>query len=259
MPGLPQGYLDQFRLVAFYGSPAGPGLGILGNQPREETLALLRARALEYLPYSPERIIIPTYHLIVTTASPNPPAYSTEISLAVLEEWIAAAEASGTAVILDIQPGRVSVWYEYSRIRALLYHPHVHLALDPEFNMNSEQVPSVNLGQMSAAEINQVQADLNEIGREIGLNRVLILHQFADRMLPNKEAIAAYPFVEVVIDGDGVGSAAAKLRNYNQYAQEPAFEYGGFKLFPNDGDSPLLTPSEVMTLLEPPPVLIIYQ
>lgn len=258
-PGAPQGYLDKFRLVAFYGSPTGPGLGILGNQSREETLALLRQRVLDYQPLSPERPVIPTYHLIVSVASPHPPYYYANIDLDLIEEWVTAAADTGVAVILDIQPGQGNVLFIYKRIRHLLYNPHVHLAIDPEFTMAEGQVPGTTLGSLHASIINAVQQDLNDIGYEIGLNRVLIVHQFAPIMLPDKENIEDYAYVEMVIDGDGVGSPEAKMRNYNQYAQEPAFEYGGFKLFPTDGDYPLLTPMEVMSELTPQPVIIIYQ
>ncbi|MFZ1401054.1 MAG: hypothetical protein WAS33_29385, partial [Candidatus Promineifilaceae bacterium] len=114
------------------------------------------------------------------------------------------------------------------------------------------------MGQLYAAEINAIQARMNAIAAQIGLNRVLILHQFSPGMLPDKSLIEDYPFVEIVIDGDGVGAAGAKIRNYTSYASEPAFEYGGFKLFPTDGDYPVLTPAEVMNL-DPQPALIIYQ
>lgn len=259
VPGQPQGYLDKFRLVAFYGSPTGPGLGILGNYPRETMLTLLHQRMAQYQPLSAERPILPTYHMIIAVANTTPPYYYANISLELIEEWVAAAQESGVAVILDIQPGQGDVLYIYERVRHLLYNPHVHLAIDPEFNMAAGEVPGQKVGSLYASTINDVQADLNQIGLEIGLNRVLILHQFAGMMLPDKEAIEDYPHVELVIDGDGVGSSAAKIRNYNEYAQEAAFEYGGFKLFPNDGDYPVLAPQEVMTLLEPLPVIIIYQ
>lgn len=258
-PGEPQGYLSQFRLVSFYGSPVGPGLGILGEQPREETLALLRETMTPYESFSHERPLLPAYHLVVTVADPHPPNFRHHVDTAVISDWVNAAKEDSVAVILDIQPGRVNPVTEYQRIRDFLYEPHVHVAIDPEFAMNDRQIPGQQIGQLYAADINAIQADLNEIGRQIGLNRVLILHQFADKMLPDKEAIVDYPFVELVIDGDGVGSPTAKLRNYNQYATEPAFEFGGFKLFPTDGDWPVLTPAEVMTALDPPPVLIIYQ
>lgn len=258
-PATPQPYLERFRLVAYYGSPTGPGLGILGQPPREEMLASLRETAAVYQALVPDRQVLPTYHMIVTVANRSPPYYFSRIDLELIEEWVASARATNTAVILDIQPGRGNVMSEFERVRHLLHEPHVHLAIDPEFTMAADEVPAQDLGQLHARQVNELQAVLNEIGREVGINRVLILHQFANIMLPDKELIEPYPFVELVIDGDGVGSPAAKIRNYNQYAQEPAFEYGGFKLFPRDGDYPLMTPEEVMTVLLPPPVVIIYQ
>jgi hypothetical protein len=256
-PAQPQGYLSQFRLVAFYGSPIGPGLGILGELPREQMQQQLLATVAQYKPFS-DRPILPAYHLVTTVANPNPPYYYHRIDIEIIEQWVDEAMALETAVILDIQPGRANLIAEFERLEPLLRLPHVLLALDPEFAMNDWQVPSVNVGQIYAAQINEIQARLNSIGKEIGLNRVLILHQFSPAMLPDKSLIEDYPFVELLIDGDGVGSPGAKIRNYTTYAAEPAFEFGGFKLFPTDGDHPLMTPAEVMGL-EPQPVLIIYQ
>lgn len=253
----PQGYLSQFRLVAFYGSPTGPGLGILGELPREEMHQQLLATIAQYEPLS-DRIILPTYHLVTTVADPYPPYYHHHVDIELIERWVDEAAALETAVILDIQPGRANLATELDRLEQLLYEPHVHLALDPEFAMNAGQVPGANIGQLYANQINEIQARLNAIGAEIGLNRVLILHQFRPAMLPDKALIADYPYVELLIDGDGVGSPGAKVRNYINYAAEPAFEFGGFKLFPTDGDYPVMTPAEVMNL-EPQPVLIIYQ
>lgn len=253
----PQGYLSQFRLVAFYGSPTGPSLGLVGDWPREQMHQQLLATAATYEPLS-DRPILPAFHLVTTVANPYPPDYRHQVSLELIEEWVAAAETLETAVILDIQPGRANLMTEFDRLEHLLYEPHVHLALDPEFAMSAWEVPGTNVGQLYAAQINEIQARLNSIGTEIGLNRVLILHQFIPSMLPDKAFIENYPFVEIVIDGDGVGPAGVKIYNYTTYASEPAFEFGGFKLFPTDGDYPLLTPAEVMSL-EPQPVLIIYQ
>ena len=253
----PQGYLSQFRLVAFYGSPIGPGLGILGELPREQMHQQLLSTLATYEPLS-DRLILPAYHLVTTVANPHPPTYRHHVDLEVIEQWIEEAKARETAVILDIQPGRANLMTEFARIQHLLYEPHVHLALDPEFAMNDLQVPGVNIGQLYADQINEIQAQMNSIGAEIGLNRVLILHQFRPAMLPDKAFITDYPHVELLIDGDGVGTPGAKIGNYTAYAEEPAFEFGGFKLFPTDGDYPLMTPTEVMNL-SPPPVLIIYQ
>ena len=106
-------------------------------------------------------------------------------------------------------------------------------------------------------QINAIQARMNNIGYEIGLNRVLILHQFEDEMILNKEQIQNFPFVELVIDADGFGSDGTKIRDYFQYAAEPGFEYGGFKVF-YDWDTPVMTPDQIMDLT-PPPAIIIFQ
>ena len=253
----PQGYLSQFRLVAFYGSPTGPGLGILGELPRDQMHQQLLATLAQYEPLS-DRPILPAYHLVTTVANPYPPFYHHHVDIELIEQWVNEAAAQETAVILDIQPGRANLITEFNRLEHLLYEKHVHLALDPEFAMNVWQVPGANIGQLYAAQVNEIQARLNAIGAEIGLSRVLILHQFSPTMLPDKALIEDYPYVELLIDGDGVGSPGAKVRNYTNYAAEPAFEFGGFKLFPTDGDYPVMTPEEVMNL-EPQPVLIIYQ
>ena len=256
--GQPQGYLDKFRLFAYYGSPTGPGLGILGNQSRSDTLIHLRQTMSSWQPYY-EKTLMPTYHMVTTVANPHPPEFRHQVSLPVIQEWIESAEANGVAVILDIQPGHADLMAEYYRVRQFLYEPHVHLAIDPEFVMAEGQIPLVDVGQLYASPINDIQADMNNIGYEIGLNRVLIIHQFKDSMIPDKNHIQAYPFVELLINGDGVGPPGAKIRNYNQYANEPGFEYGGFKLFPWHGDNPVMTPEWVMEALNPQPVLIIIQ
>lgn len=259
VPNSPQSYLDTFGLIAFYGSPTGPGLGILGDYPFGDMNQMLLQTVADYAPLLPEHALLPTYHMIVTVATQSPPYYHNHVNLALIEEWVALAEDRETAVILDIQPGHGNIFQQYARVRHLLYKPHVHLALDPEYAMHGNQIPLHSIGSLYAQPINEIQADLNQIGAEIGLNRVLILHQFSNSMLPDKPQIENYPYVEIIIDGDGVGSAAAKIRNYQQYVTEPAFEYGGFKLYPRHGDFPLLTPTEVIESLSPPPVLIIYQ
>ncbi len=252
-------YLERFRLVAYYGTPLGPALGILGNQPPEAMIQELEQTNQIYANYSQTLETLPTFHIIVTVADKTPPYYRHYLNDALIEEWIQLAESLGFAVILDIQPGHGSPLAEMKRIESFLYHPHVHFAIDPEFVMDGNQVPGINLGQLYAADINAIQQELNQISQEIGVNKVLILHQFANKMLPDKEFIQDYPNVEVVIDGDGVGAAQTKINSYLRYANEPGFEFGGFKLFPTDGDFPVLTPDEIMNQLNPQPAIIIYQ
>jgi hypothetical protein len=260
VPGQPQSYLERFRLVSYYGVPTGPELGVLGAAPRPEMLQELRGLAAQYQALSPDHYVMPAYHIITTIADPFPGEfnnYSHWLRFETLEEWVMSADSEGVAVVLDIQPGYASISYEINRLKEFFYLPHVHLALDPEFIMEDGEVPGQSIGQIYADQINDVQAFLNEIAIETGLNKVLIIHQFEPAMVRNKEAIEDYPYVELVIDADGFGGPNAKIGDYNQYAAEPGFEFGGFKLFFN-WDFPLLSPPEVM-VLEPPPAIIIYQ
>jgi hypothetical protein len=252
--------LEQFRLVSYYGVPTGPQLGILGAAPRPTMLQNLRQVAAEYQALSPDHFVMPTYHIITTIADPYPGEfnnYSHWLHFDTLEEWVISADSEGVAVVLDIQPGYANLSYEINRLKEFLYLPHVHLALDPEFIMEEDEIPGQNIGQIYGSQINEVQEILNEIALETGLNKVLIIHQFEPPMVRNKEQIVDYPHVELVFDADGFGGPNAKIGDYNQYAAENGFEYGGFKLF-FDWDFPLLSPAEVMAL-EPAPGIIIYQ
>jgi hypothetical protein len=221
----------------------------------------LRARALQLQALSPDRFVLPTYHMVTTVADKHPGPdenYSHQVDAELLQEWIKAAKEYKLAVIIDIQPARADLQEEFDRIKHFLHDPHVHLALDPEFIVNEQQIPSSHLGQIRADQINAIQEQLNEIALEIGINRVLIIHQFEDSMVVDKAQLVDFLHVELVIDADGVGDKWNKLLDYRQYVEEPGFEYGGIKIFTRHDSGPLLTPKDLMGL-EPPPAVVIYQ
>jgi hypothetical protein len=267
-PGAPSGYLSRYRLIGFYGSPEGRGLGILGNQNRRETVRMITGVIREYEPWNTDgRTMLPLFHMITTVAKPcsSYELCSRQIDTALIGDWIVTAQNYNAAVVMDIQPGRANVIEEFNRVKQFLYNPHVHLAIDPEFTLNNEQEPNRQIGTIDASVINQIQAEMNGIAQQVGVNRVLILHQFKDTMITNKQNIINYPNVELVINGDGYGPPGPKMRNYLQYANEPGFEYGGFKLFTDQVDDrliydvPFMLPVRVMTALEPVPVIIMFQ
>lgn len=259
--GDPQPYLSRYRLVAFYGSPPSPALGVLGAAPRDVILGQLGEVAAAYQMLSAPGIdVLPTFHIITTVADrlPGPEGhYSHQMDAVYLEEWLAAAREAGVAVIIDIQPGHASLLEEVARVLPYLYDPHVHLAVDSEFTMSAGQIPGYTIGQIDAAQINAVQALLEPVALETGTNKVLVIHQFDTSMVLDKDGIVDHPHVELVIDADGFGNPRAKTSDYLQYAAEPGFEHGGFKLF-YEWDWPLMSPADVMAL-QPPPTLIIYQ
>jgi hypothetical protein len=240
----------------------GWGLGILGEAGRDETTHNLKALALEVQALSPDRFVVPTYHMISTVADGHPGPdgdYSHQVPLEKLEDWVAHAKRNGLACVLDLQLGFADLQSEFDRIKHLLYNPHVHLALDPEFIMTEEDaIPGIRLGSISIYQINLIQAQLSYIALEIGLNRVLIIHQFEDEMFPDKDQLYDFPYVELVIDADGYGGKWTKVKDYEQYVTEPGFEYGGIKIFYREDPIPLLTLEEVFWL-DPLPAVIIYQ
>ena len=260
-PDQPLPYLETFRMLAYYGSPTGWGLGILGESARDFMTRDLRARALLLQAQSLDRFVLPTYHMVTTVADRNPGSdenYNHHVDGEMLQEWVDAAKESKIAVIIDIQPARADLQEEFDRIKHFLLEPHVHLALDPEFIVSDLQIPGTHLGQIEVEQINLIQAQMNEIALEIGINRVLIIHQFEDEMVPDKDQLEDFPHVELVIDADGVGGKWSKLADYKQYVLEPGFEYAGIKIFTKHDTGEMLTTEELMGL-EPPPALIIYQ
>jgi len=87
--------------------------------------------------------------------------------------------------------------------------------------------------------------------------KILVLHQFLDSMLRDRDDYADVPDVELTIDMDGYGLDRDKLTKYDIYALQPASERSAMKLF-FDWDAPLLTPARLQQLRNPPD-LVIYQ
>jgi len=258
--GLPSSPLEGRRLIAYYGVPGGGGLGILGRYDISTTLSLISEQTQVYRELDPSVETITGFHMVVTIADAGPGedgSYSHIVNLDVVRRWIDGARAAGAISILDIQIGRADLHGAIDVIEPFLWEPDVHLAVDPEWIVGPDRVPGQQVGQITGPQVNSVQARLDDIGRAIGQRKILVIHQFNDRMVVQKECIADYPYVDLVWDADGVGSPGPKIEDYAQYSHEAGFEYGGFKVF-YDVDTPVMTPQEVLGLT-PPPVVVIYQ
>ena len=248
------------RLVAYYGTPSGRGLGILGRHGITETLELLNEQAQIYESLDPTVDTIPAFHMVTTIADayPGPDGnYNHRVRTETIQPWIDGMRAEGGWSILDVQPGQGDLRDELNPIAPFLRQPDVHLAVDPEFIVGEDQVPGQDLGRITGTQINWLQARMDDIARSVGHRKLLIVHQFDDRMISGKELILDYPLVELVWDADGFGSPDPKIRDYNQYKGETGFEYGGLKIF-YEYDEPIILPEEVLSL-DPPPRLVIYQ
>lgn len=260
VPGTPRSYLGTFRLVAYYGHPASPELGILGQSEPELMLEQLSQLTAQYQELLPGYVVLPSLNFVSTIADAGPGEqgyYRRQTETAVLSEWIEFAHQNNLAFIIDLQPGQADVQAEFERIFRFLYYPHVHLALDPEFMLGEDQVPGQVLGTIHAQQINAIQSQLNEIALALGLSKVLIIHQFDPSMVQEKNLIIDFPYVELVFNADGFGAPRTKINDLQQFAGQPGWEYGGLKLF-YAWDEPLLMPAEVIAI-EPQPVIVVYQ
>jgi hypothetical protein len=247
-------------MIAYYGTPLGRGLGILGRYDMTTTLALLNEQAQVYRELDPCVQTLPAFHMVTTIADDHPGEdadYNHRVPHETIQPWIDGIAAAGGIAVLDIQVGRGVLTTELSLVEPLLRLPGVHLAIDPEFIVGEDGIPGTDLGHISGETINEVQAWLNPIAEQVGEHKMLVIHQFDDRMIENKAAIQDYPLVDLVWDADGFGGSGAKIGDYAQYCDETGFEFGGFKIF-YDYDSPVMTPAQVMEL-DPPPAYIIYQ
>lgn len=254
-------FLADHLVISFYGTPLAPGLGVLGEQEPAQTVARLRAQADAYAALVPERTVVPALHLIYAIAQAEPGAsglYLGSTSDAIVEQYIELARANGMLLFLDIQMGRSTIEREVSGVAGFLTHPHVHLALDPEFAWGPDVTPVEEIGYLTADQINEAQALLQGIARENALpDKILIVHQFRHGMIRGKPQIEVYDGVELVIDMDGFGPPAAKLATYDAVVTQDGVQFPGVKLF-YDYDRPLMSPEDVLAL-EPRPVVVIYQ
>jgi predicted Zn-dependent protease len=86
----------------------------------------------------------------------------------------------------------------------------------------------------------------------------LVVHQFTDGMIRNRNKLRSFPRVALVLNADGVGTAELKRATYDRVAparNSPAV--AGFKLFYEE-DTFLMTPREVL-MLKPRPQFVVYE
>ena len=117
----------------------------------------------------------------------------------------------------------------------------------------------VDIGQVSADEVNRVAAWLAELTRRHHLpQKLLVLHQFRLDMLPDRANIRVEPEIALVVQMDGLGAQQTKLETWQAItAGGPTGVNFGWKNF-YDEDSPLRSPADVVALV-PSPVYVSYQ
>jgi hypothetical protein len=258
---LPGSLLPAHRIVAYYGNPLSPRMGVLGQLPPPEMLARLEAVAGDWADADTGTRVVPALHLIATVAQGRPGAgnkYRLRMSDSLIERVASWAEPRGWLVFLDVQIGHSTVQAELPRLIPFLSRPYIHLALDPEFAMKLGGVPGRRIGTLDASDVNYAVGLLAGLVAEHRLPpKVLVVHRFTQRMLTNHDRITLDPKVQVVVDMDGFGAPWHKQAAYRSFVVPEPVQYAGFKLFYKN-DKPMMTPKEVLELW-PAPLYIQYQ
>jgi hypothetical protein len=270
---LPRGgrdILPRHRVVAFYGAPQDPELGVLGT---EDVGAASRGLIKQANAYGqPGKPVLPAFELIVTLAQADAGAdglYRLRQTDAVVRRYLNAARAIKALLILDIQPGHAEFIDEVRALEPYLIQPDVSLALDPEWKTPEGVAPGAQIGSTDAATVNEVSAYLAGLVRAHDLpEKLLIVHQFTEGMVAARDEIAPRRGLDIVSNVDGFGTQELKVATYKQLANPigaprpgqvltGAQRFNGFKLFYQE-DTGLMTPRQVIAL-RPRVDVVVYE
>ncbi|GAA1175077.1 cell wall-binding repeat-containing protein [Corynebacterium glaucum] len=251
------------RMIALYGHPYGPELGVMGEQPPAEAAKLAQEYASWYEGLD-EQPIIPAFEVIVTVASEYPgddDNYSNETPAEDIVPYVDAILDAGGYAVLDLQPGQGSFLEQVKIYEELLKRPNVGLALDAEWKLNPGEAPLSRIGSASAAEINEVANWLAALVRDNNLpQKALILHQFQTMMYPDRENIVTgQPELAWVLHADGHGVSEQKFDTWNVLREDLDPEF--FMAWKNfiDEDTPMFTPEQTYADVNPRPWFVSYQ
>jgi hypothetical protein len=272
-PELPDGgreVLPRLRLVAFYGAPQHDELGALGVGTPEEAAKKLLSQAEAYS--QPGRPVMPVFELIATLAQADAGddgTFRLRQSPDVINTYLKAVREIKGLLILDVQPGQSTFAEEVKVLEPWLAQPDVGLALDPEWNVPTGQVPGKVIGSTDAATVNEISYYLARLRHQRNLpQKVLIVHQFTEGMVQDRDEVLDRPGVAIVHNVDGFGTADQKKNIYVQLvyhrgaggAVRPPVgggRFNGFKLFYKE-DTGLMTPQQTLGL-EPAPDVVVYE
>jgi hypothetical protein len=281
---LPRGgrqILPHARVVAFYGAPQDPELGVLGETPVQQATAKLVQQARGY--ERPDRPVLPAIELISTVAQAAPGQdglHRMRQTDATIRRYLAAARQAKALLILDIQPGHADFMDEVRALQPYLAQPDVSLALDPEWKTPDGVQPGQAIGSTDAATVNAVSAYLAGIVRAHDLPQTLrIIHQFTEGMVTDRDSILSRDGLAIVNNVDGFGTQPMKTGVYDQLSnaapqRQPAPKtddselsgaqatqqqrrFNGFKLFYHE-DTGLMNPAQVLDM-QPAPDVVVYE
>jgi hypothetical protein len=256
--GAPGALLPGKRIVAYYGNPHSKKMGVIGEYPEQQMLGMLDKTVASWKAADPATPVVPAIHLVSVVAQGAPGAdgkWRRREGEAMIEKTYGWAKSKNGVLFLDIQTGHSTLREELPPLLKYLERPDVHLGIDPEFHMHHDREgvrPSAKIGTMMASDVNYVIQTLDKLVRDKKLPpKVLVVHRFTRKMVPDAQSIRPTANVQVVMHMDGWGPPWLKFDSYHHYVVNEPVQYTGFKLFyHNDtkaGDA-LLTPKELLQL-----------
>lgn len=166
--------------------------------------------------------------------------YLDDTGVDLVKTYIEPAARRHWLVVLDDQLARSDPVSEVQRLiaKGYLRYDNVEIALDPEFRAAPGQdTPGIPIGTVTAQEINAAQAIVNAYcaHRRLPHRKILMIHQFRFSMIDNRAALRSdFPYVDPVIDADGLGTPGTKADVYTQllgYTAPGGVRWRGLKLF----------------------------
>jgi hypothetical protein len=263
VPQLPRGgrtLLPGHLIVAFYGIVGTSNvLGRTGDPEADAAAVGRQARAYRRF----GRPVQPAFELVTTIAAPAPGSdgtFSAAVDRSTVQRYLDAAHRHKLLLILDFQPGRGEFLPEVRRYARFLADPSVGVALDPEWKLTAAQIPDQVIGSSRAASINAVSAYLSRLVTTHRLpQKPFIIHEFRTSELPDRHNIEFRPGLATILQMDGLGPVAIKLKSYRTVMRGARGFHPGFKVFLRPVDDPVrLAPGQIMRL-RPRPDYVSYQ
>ncbi len=258
IPTAPGALLAGKRIIAYYGNPHSTKMGVLGEYPEAQMLAMLDTTVRAWAVADPATPVVPAIHLVAVIAQGAPGRdgmWRRREDSTMIEKTYGWARSRNGVLFLDIQASHSTLQQELPPLLRYLERPDVHLGIDPEFYMHHDKEgvrPSAKIGMMMAADVNYVIRTLDQLVTEKRLPpKVLVVHRFTRLMVPDAEAIRPTKNVQVVMHMDGWGPPWLKFDSFRDYIVQHPVQFTGFKLFyHNDtkkGDA-LLLPRELLRM-----------
>jgi hypothetical protein len=264
----PGAVLPFHRVLAYYGNLYSKKMGALGEYPKDEMIAKLKAEIKNWQAADTTLPVIPALHYVAVTAQGAPGKdgkYRARMPFSQIDTIVQWANEINALAFVDVQIALSTLPAEIPVLEKYLSMPNVHLGIDPEFAMLGKggKRPGTVIGTLNGDEINFVIDYLAGLVKKNNIPpKILVVHRFTNGMVRNFERIKRVPQVQVVIDMDGWGDKTLKKSSYLLYAKRDPVQFTGFKIFyKNDiraGADQLYSPKEVLSF-QPKPIYIQYQ